>query len=166
MSLKITAIALVLLSTFLLNADAVEEISSPASREIDVEIWNVIENTVANHDIAGMGNAYSQDAVLVTPKGTTPISGVLDRWGRDMDAMRNNGSSAKVVFRFSQRQDNPETASESGIFKYTIIDKAGSIKDFYYPFEQLIMKKNGKWRILMERQFSLVTEVEWNKLSR
>jgi hypothetical protein len=36
----------------------------------------------------------------------------------------------------------------------------------YYPFEQLLAKSNGKWRVLMERQFAEVTEAEWDKLPK
>ena len=54
------------------------------------------------------------------------------------------GDFATVAFRFSRRQDDSETAFESGIFKYTEIEKSGSTTSAYIPFEQLLLKKNGK----------------------
>ena len=36
----------------------------------------------------------------------------------------------------------------------------------FYPFEELLVKTNGKWRVLMERQFDLVTQEAWDKLAK
>ena len=135
-----------------------------STREIDRDIWSVFVTTVATDDIVGMGNAYFPDAVLVTPRGTTPIKETLERWGRDMVAAKAKGNRATVEFRFSRRQDDATTAFETGIFKYTVIEKSGASNPKYYPFEQLLAKTNGKWRVLMERQFAEVTQAEWDKL--
>ena len=74
------------------------------------------------------------------------------------------GDRATEEFRFSRRQHDAATAFESGIFKYTVIDKGGVKTPKYYPFEQLLVKSDGKWRIAMERQFAEVTAGEWDKL--
>lgn len=58
------------------------------------------------------------------------------------------------------------TAFEAGIFKYTVIDKAGVRTPKFYPFEALLGKANGKWRVLIERQSAEVTPAEWDKLAR
>ena len=76
------------------------------------------------------------------------------------------GQSATVEFRFSRRQDDATTAFEAGIFKYTVIEKSGASNPKFYPFEQLLAKTNGKWRVLMERQFAEVTQGEWDKLAK
>jgi len=140
--------------------------AAPSSAEIDKEIWTTFVTTVAADDIVGMGQAYFPEAVLVTPRGTAAIKDTLERWGRDMVANKAKGSRAAVEFRFSQRQDGDTTAFESGIFKYTVIDKSGAATPKYYPFEQLLAKSDGKWRVLMERQFAEVTQAEWDKLPK
>ena len=122
--------------------------------------------TVAADDIVGMGNVYFPNAVLVRPLGTDPIKETLDRWGRDMVAAKAKGNRATVEFRFSRRQDDTATAFEAGIFKYTVIEKAGGSHPRFYPFEELLAKMSGKWRVLMERQFAEVTEQEWNNLPK
>ena len=55
---------------------------------------------------------------------------------------------------------------ETGIFKYTVIEKSGASSSKFYPFEQLLVKTNGKWRVLMERQFAEVTQDAWDKLPK
>ncbi len=159
---RIATIAGALCSILVMPAGASQTTS--ASSEIDRGIWSVFTATVAAEDIVGMGRLYSPEAVLVTPKGTTPIKATLERWGRDMVAAKARGDRATVQFRFSRRQDDSTTAFESGIFRYTVITKSGVSTPQFVPFEVLLLKTNGAWRVLMERQFAAVTQAEWDKL--
>lgn len=148
-----------------LNAQqATPPIVASSSRDIDRDVWNVIIDTVKSDDIVGMSKTYHPNAVLVTPRDSQPIKPTLERWGRDMVTNKARGTTATVEFRFKLRQDGTTTAFESGIFKYTTIDKAGVSAPGYYPFEQLLVKIDGRWRILMERQGAPVTEADWAKL--
>jgi ketosteroid isomerase-like protein len=140
--------------------------TASSAHEIDRDVWSVFVATVAADDIVGMGRAYFPDAVLVSPKETRPIKETLEGWGRDMVAARARGDKATVEFRFSRRQDDSTTAFEAGIFKYTVIAKSGASTSKFYPFEELLVKTNGKWRVLMERQFDLVTQDGWDKLAK
>lgn len=140
--------------------------ASSSTAELDREIWSVLVATVANDDIAGMGAVYFPTAVLVSPIGTTPIKETLVRWGRDMAAAKAKGNRASVEFRFTQRLDNVTTAFDAGLFKYTVIEKSGATSSKYYPFEILLAKTDGKWLILMERQFAEVPHAAWEKLAK
>jgi hypothetical protein len=88
----------------------------------------------------------------------------LAGWGRDMVTNKAKGTKATVEFRFSNRLDGATTAFESGIFNYTTTDSAGVAKPGLYPFEELLVKKDGHWQILMERQFAAATQADWDKL--
>lgn len=160
---RIATIGVVLWSILVISAGASQ---TAVSSEIDRAIWSVFTATVASEDIVGMGRAYFPEAVLVTPKGTTPIKQTLERWGRDMVAAKARGDKATVEFRFSLRQDDSTTAFEAGIFKYTVITKAGVSKPQFVPFEALLVKTNGTWRVLMERQLAAVTQAEWDRLAK
>ena len=138
--------------------------TAPSSHGIDLEVWSVFVATVAADDIVGMGNVYFPNAVLVRPRGTEPIKRTLEGWGRDMVAAKAKDSRATVEFRFSRRQDDATTAFDAGIFKYTVVEKSGASHPKFYPFEELLAKTDGKWRVLMERQFAEVTQEEWDKL--
>lgn len=161
---RIATIAIVLCSILAMPAGASQ--TTRVSSEIDRAIWSVFTATVAAEDIVGMGRLYSPDAVLVTPKGTTPIKETLERWGRDMVAAKARGDRATVEFRFSLRQDDSTTAFEAGLFKYTVITKSGVSTPQFVPFEALLVKTNGAWRVLMERQLAPVTQAEWDKLPK
>lgn len=161
----IATILIALWSVVVVRAGAPQTATATSSaHEIDRDIWSVFVATVAADDIVGMGRAYFPDAVLVTPKETRTIKETLERWGRDMVAAKARGDRATVAFRFSRRQDDSTTAFEAGIFKYTVIAKSGASAPKFYPFEELLVKTNGKWRVLMERQFAEVTQEVWDKL--
>lgn len=163
---RITSVAAAVCLLVATSAAASQAPASSSTPELDREIWSVLVATVANDDIAGMGAVYFPNAVLVSPNGTTPIKETLERWGRDMAGAKAKGNRASVEFRFAQRLDNATTAFDAGLFKYTVIEKSGAASSKYYPFEILLAKTNGKWLILMERQFAEVPQAAWDKIAK
>ena len=171
-----TAIAVLSLSLPLLLADvdaspasqpaqsAAVAAASPTSAEIDRDVWAPVSASVANDDIVAMGRPYHPAAVLVTKAGTKPIAAALDGWGKDIVVAKKNGVRATVEFRFSARRDDATTAFETGIFKYSTTDRAGAATPRYVELEALLVKHDGKWRIVMERQLESTTETAWNAL--
>jgi len=140
--------------------------NTQSTQDIDRDVWSVFVATVASDDIVRMGEAYFPNAVVVMPSTTSPIKETLDRWGKDMVAAKAKGNRATVEFRFSRRQDDATTAFEAGIFRYTVIEKSGTRTSKCYPFEALLGKTNGKWRVLMERQLAEVSQDAWDKLQK
>lgn len=136
-----------------------------SSQDIDAEVWAVVSATVAVGDAVGMGRTYHPDAILVNATKTASIAETMVRWTAGMDKARREGGRSTVAFRFTRRQDDASTAFESGIFKLTDFDRAGAATVAFIPFEMLLVKKDGKWRILMERQLTAVDEAAWSKLT-
>jgi ketosteroid isomerase-like protein len=133
---------------------------------INTDVWSAVAASVVNDDITAMGAVYHPQAVLVSATGTRPISEALAGWGKDMVTNKGRGIRATVEFRFTARQDDATTAFEAGAFKYTVIDKSGKSTPSYRRLETLLVKHQGKWRIMMERQLAAITEAEWNALPR
>ena len=138
--------------------------TNPNSAAIDRDVWAPVAASVKNDDIVAMGKTYHPDAILVMRSGTRRISEALAGWGRDMVTNKGKGITATVEFRFSQRQDDAETAFETGMFKYTTKDKAGVSTPRYVRMEALLVKTAGKWQMIMERQLESVDEAAWNAL--
>ena len=138
--------------------------ASATSRVIDAELWSVVSATAAHADIKGMAATYHPDAVVVSGNGTRPIRGQIAKWGADMVTAKKRRESASVEFRFSERRDDATTAFEVGIFKYTVTDSTGKSASQYVPLEALLVRWQGKWRTLMERQLPAVTVAEWDRL--
>ncbi|NIM02080.1 MAG: SgcJ/EcaC family oxidoreductase [Acidobacteria bacterium] len=130
--------------------------------DIDRDVWDVIRRTVVESDIEGMAATYHPDAVFVFPGGTRLIREQLAEWGRDMVEMKAAGTTAKVAFRFTERQVDEHTAFEVGMFKYTATTKSGESTSYHVPFEALLVKKDGRWLMMMERQHAQVGEDAWN----
>ena len=105
---------------------------------------------------------YKSKTGLVAQKGTNPILSVLEGWGKDMEKMQSEGSTAAVSFKFRLRQDNDETAFESGLFRYVLTDAKGTEQVSVYVFETRLVKKEGQWKILMERQIREVDQADWS----
>jgi hypothetical protein len=163
---NLAAVTFALWSVVAVSTRASQPAPASTTPEINRDVWSVLVATVASDDIVGMGATYHPDAVLVSPNGTSSIKNTLERWGRDMVAAKARGDKASVEFRYSRRQDDATTAFEAGIFKYTVIAKSGVSTPKFYPFEMLLGKTNGKWRVLMERQFAEVTQDAWDKLPK
>jgi hypothetical protein len=138
--------------------------AAQSSADIDRQVWQAVAKSVVDHDIVAMGRVYHPAAVLVSLKGTTPITDALVRWGRDMVTAKKNGDKAFVEFRFATRQDDATTAFEAGAFRYGTIDKAGVSTPNYVRFEALLVKTAAGWQMVMERQLEAITEREWNAL--
>jgi len=137
---------------------------SPTRAEIDSKLWAAVSAAVANHDIVALGRTYHPAAVLVSSTGTKPIAQALAEWGKDMAAAKKAGTRASVAFRFAQRQDDAETAFQSGIFRYATTTRAGVETPVHIRFEALLVKSSGTWLMLMERQLDTVSEQEWAAL--
>ena len=135
-----------------------------ASQEIDIQVWQVISQSVIDRDIVAMGSTYHPDAVVVNAKETAPISSTLIRWGKGMEKELQEGSSARVSFRFSQRMINASSAFEEGIFKYVSINSEGIESAAYMEFEVLLVKKDGRWLTLMEHQLAETDQAAWDAL--
>ena len=135
------------------------------SDQIDAAVWEVISATVAANDGEGMAAVYHPDAVLVSPRGTVAIAEQLVKWGEGMERIAREGRGATVSFRFSSRQNNAGTAFERGMFRYAETDEHGVEQPAFIPFEALLVKKNGRWLMMMERQLEAADEGAWNVLA-
>jgi len=162
----LTALAVISLT---LPAAATAQSSAPAgaassSAAIDQQVWSAISASVVDQDIDAMAATYHPDAVVVTPGATVPARTQLPRWGKDMETAKARGETATVEFRFTTRLDNAETAFETGMFKYSVIDSAGKATSYHIPMEALLVRVNGRWVVVMEHQFAAATPQEWEAL--
>jgi ketosteroid isomerase-like protein len=133
--------------------------------ELDA-FWAEMSRTVEEGDFEGYGALYHPDAVLVSGFEDTsyPIAGALARWEQLFVDTRSGAAEAGVSFRFSRRLHNDTTAHETGVFNYRFRPAEGEGQDQYVHFQALLVKKNGRWLMVMEYQLSPATEEEWAAL--
>ena len=133
--------------------------------ELD-EAWKKLENTVSTGDFRSFKSVYHQDAVLVNgiTKNSYPIKNAFEGWEKGFIDTKSEEIIANLDVKFSERLFDEFTAHETGIFHYYTINKNGDKNDTYVHFESLWVKKNNKWKMVMEYQKSRTTETEWNSL--
>ena len=134
--------------------------------ELD-EYWARVSHAVKTGDLEAYRATCHSDGVLVSGKGAKSelLSQALIRWGKEFADTKAGKMKAQVEFRFSERITGKDTAHETGIFLYSSKKKGEEWKRDYVHFEALLVKKNGKWKILMEFQKSSATPKEWSLLT-
>ncbi|MEJ2539022.1 MAG: hypothetical protein P8188_03385 [Gemmatimonadota bacterium] len=76
--------------------------------------------------------------------------------------------STPVDFRITARRLSPTTAHETGIFRYRAEPtgpnpEGAAASDALVHFEALLVRKDGRWVMLMEYQRSEATPAEWEE---
>lgn len=128
--------------------------------------WAEVSRSVREGDFEGYRATCHEEGVLVSGSSQTchPLSKALARWKPGFMDTRAGKMKASVEFRFSQRYGDETTAHEAGIFLYSTTDAEGKSNQEYIHFEALLLKKKGRWKIMMEYQKSKATQEEWEAL--
>ena len=126
--------------------------------------WADVSRTVQEGDFEGYSALYHPDAVLVSSGGQTsyPIEQALAGWKQGFLDTRQGKTEASVAFRFTQRLHDETTAHETGIFRYSLKNADGSESGAMVHFQGLLVRKNGRWLMLMEYQQHPATQAEWD----
>ena len=124
--------------------------------------WAEASRTVEEGDFEGYASLYHPDAVLVMQgRGTVPVAEALAGWKQLFDDTRDGKAVAGVAFRFTERLSDATTAHETGIFRYVFEPQDGEPSVSLVRFEALLVKRDGRWLMLMEYQQDPVTDEEW-----
>lgn len=157
--LRISILPLLLLITLgLSNPDPTSEIDA---------YWDAVSRTVNEGDFEGYSALYHPDAILVNKisDDVYPIANALAGWKSGFDNTKAGKMKASVEFRFSERIHSGDTAHDTGIFLYTAQAEGGEPQPFLCHFQGLLIKKDGKWLMMMEYQISQASQAEWDALA-
>jgi ketosteroid isomerase-like protein len=160
----ILSLALVFLFPCCLLAD---EAATGAARLKELDgYWAVVSRAVGAGDFIAYEATCHPEGVLVSgsKKTSSPLADALKRWKKEFDATRSGQMKASVIFKFSERLGDATTAHETGMFLYSATDADGKETQEYIHFEGLLVKRDGRWKILMEYQKSKGTRAEFDAL--
>lgn len=134
-------------------------------RQLDA-YWADVSKAVGSGDFAAYKATCHPEGVLVSgsKKTSQPLADALKRWRREFDATKSGEMKASVQFKFSQRFGDATTAHETGMFLYSATGADGKETREYIHFEALLVKREGRWQILMEYQKSKGTRAEFEAL--
>lgn len=149
------------------TAAAQSPAADPRIAELDA-FWGEVARTVREGDFDAYAVCYHPDGVLVSEKKgrTEPIAAALARWKPEFSDTRTGNMKAEVETRFTRRLGDTTTAHEAGIFRYTAHVAGQQPRTDYVPFEALLVKRDGRWLMLMEYQKAHVTQAEWDALAK
>ena len=148
------------------KVEPVDEATRARLVELDA-YWAEVSRAVNTGDFDAYVATIHPDGVLVSgsKQFSQPLAEALKRWKKEFDATKAGTMTASADFRFAQRYSDATTAHETGILLYRQNDKlAGRTIAEYVHFEALLLKRDGKWQIVMEYQKSKATVKEWEAL--
>lgn len=134
-------------------------------KELDA-YWAEVSRAVHEGDFEAYKAGCHSEGVLMSEAKqlSQPLAVALARWQNDFVKTRSGKVSSKVEFRFSNRFGDSTTARETGIFRYTSQEPGAEPKIEHVHLEALLVKRDGKWKTLLENQTGPATEVEWDAL--
>jgi hypothetical protein len=138
----------------------------PAHAQITTELdalWARVAQSVATGDPDLYLSTYHPDAIFVSER-----RGITRTVAEDVEANRAAWADTRagrarrsVEFRFTDRLHSETSAHEVGIFRYASTESDGTTRVVLIHFEAALVKKDGVWLQLLERQTSDATEAEW-----
>lgn len=140
--------------------------AEPRLAEIDA-FWTEVARAVNEGDFEAYAACCHPDGVLVSEaKGRTePFAAALARWKPEFADTRAGKMTAEVETRFTRRLGDATTAHEAGIFRYTARADGRAPRTDHVPFEALLVKREGRWLMLMEYQKTHVAQAAWDALA-
>lgn len=156
---------LIFAALFLVGQSTLADELPTAKPELDA-FWAEVSRSVGAGDFAGYAATCHPQGVLVSQKkqASYPLDKALAGWKQGFLDTKAGKMKAGVDFRFSKRLGDETTAHETGIFRYFTIDDSGQETAALIHFTALLIKSDGRWRVLMEHQKHEATEREWNAL--
>lgn len=135
-------------------------------KELDA-YWTEVSRAVKTGDFQAYKATCHPEAVLVTgtKKQSYPLANALVRWKKEFDDTKSGDRKSSAKFRFSNRYHDGTTAHETGMLLYEFSTKDGKSGKEYVFLEALLVKREGKWLIMMEYQKAVGTVEDWEKLN-
>jgi hypothetical protein len=133
-------------------------------QELDA-YWKEVSRCVGEGDFKGYSATCHEEGVLVagTSNKAYSLNKALSNWEKNFINTKSGKMPAGVEFRLSKRLGDESTAHETGMFLYWEVKEGKRINE-YIHLEALLIKKNGRWLMLMEYQKSKGTKAEWDAL--
>ncbi|MDZ4260012.1 MAG: hypothetical protein U0974_00120 [Gemmatimonadales bacterium] len=156
-----------LLAISLLVASPLAAQDDPVIAELDA-FWAEVSRTVAEGDFEGMVAMNHPDGIWVSALASNPATRLQAEWlaaaAEDVARTRAGEQSPRVEFRFSSRVHDATTAHEVGMVRFTNTRGGVRMEDVYGLLDSYLVKKDGRWTILVEIQRWDMTKAEWDAL--
>ena len=139
-----------------LAAQAQQPPPKPADPEIlkalDREIWEPFVRAYAEHKPEDYIALHSKQLVRVSAEQESidPYDLWVERTRGMFKSFADRGRRMSIAFRFTERIASADTASERGIFEFSVLAPNAEPRRFYGKFHVLSRKEEGRWKILAD----------------
>lgn len=149
---------LLILCTTLLPLVATGQMPAPKPanpdtlKAIDQDVWLPFIQAFSEGNADAYIGLHSKH--LIRPMGDAKRIEPYDKWSAGTRGMfksfADRGTKVGIDFRFLERIANDDTASERGIFEFSLTNPKGETQKSYGKFHVILRKDEGKWKILMD----------------
>ena len=118
-------------------------------KDIDNQIWMPFTQAFETFDYSLFASIHSIDLIRVNADGKriqdkiSYINGYKERW-------KSIEREQTISFRFIERLNDENSASERGIYKLTIQPNTDTEQSYYGQFHVILRNENGDWKILVD----------------
>ncbi len=154
---RVTFLSLVGLTFGVLGVSAQE---GSIQAELDA-FWSEVVLSVEDWDVSAQQATYHPDAIAVSGDSVSYRMRLMAEVYAEVAGTSKTPSNARLAFRFSSRVHDSNTAHEVGVYRFSA-DGQGR---FYGGLDSYLVRKDGKWLILVEIQRREgLSEAEWDAL--
>ena len=121
-------------------------------KALDREIWQPFVRAYAEHKPEDYIALHSRQLIRVSgaQKSIDPYDLWVERTRAMFKSFADRGRRFSIAFRFTERIAGADTASERGIFEFTVIAPNAEPRRFYGKFHVLSRREEGRWKILSD----------------
>lgn len=121
-------------------------------RQINQDVWESFYKAFDQLDHRNMLEIHHKDLIRIPADQQMILDyqTYMDNYQKSFAGAKEENSTRAIELRFFERIANDSVASERGIYKLTVDKGFPDERNFYGQFHVLLIKENGKWKILMD----------------
>ena len=121
-------------------------------KQINKDVWYRFYAAYDSLDHTISEEIHANDVMRIPANQSKIIDykSYMDGIKKSFEQAREKNETRSISLRFFERLANDTLASERGIYKFTLNDGTKDEKNYYGQFHVLLVKRDGKWKILMD----------------
>lgn len=123
------------------------------NQEINEQIWKPFIQAFAQNDAALFKSLHSKEVIRVQMNDILDYEKYMVNSENMFQELKKKDEHMIIDFRFIRRLSNDTRAYEEGYFKTSSIQN-GKERNFYGRFTVVLIKENGRWKILVDSDTS------------
>jgi len=137
-------------------------------QDINNEVYSKFYQAFDSLDLSLMESIHSKKLIRVPADSKTILNykDYMKEYIHIFEETKKHNGSLNISLRFFERLNNDSTASERGIYKFTINKDREDEQVYYAKFQVVLIKEDNTWKILMDydsNENNTIGEEDFNK---